>query len=507
MSERSKRTYSSPVEFRLQDVVLADRFTSKRQPVDRYWLKPTAKNKTVEEYRSMVAAYLNSTIFHKRWSSLKAQTNNNRGIVISAGGSYYLPQAIVLLRVLRYHLKSKLPVEIFWMGAEEMDEATLKAIKDEFAPLEGFDASKLPYPRHHLPGAKLKGFPMKPYALLHSRFKEVMLLDCDVVLMRDPAYMFEAPQYKILGNYFWDDIYGAGMFKEELFDYVGLNRSVRTALDAGKGDFIRYAESGQLIVNRAMHLDVLEWTWFLNSFSDGHVYNYVYGDKDTYGVAFALAGKAHMYQHMNTPPGGMFTHRDALGWAPRKEQMNKQGNWWLHALVHYDHLGEDEVITPPIPHSWSMWYMGYGPQDQLQTTLNVVDLNVTYLLAVSPPGQLCPLAAWAAYWTLRTHGIPVDRNFELEKNCSAMLDVQYGPAAASIIRSSHLLEHPLRLVVNQVWDRQVDGGWKAPKAPLLAVPVNMTAAYSMWTNMNESLQWAGQWVRQHAPIIKTRRRQ
>jgi hypothetical protein len=53
--------------------------------------------------------------------------------------------------------------------------------------------------------------------------------------------------------------------------------------------------------------------------------------------------------------------------------------------------------------------MGYGPHDTLQTTLNVVDLNVTYLLAVSPPGQLCPLAAWAAYWTLRTHGIPVDR--------------------------------------------------------------------------------------------------
>jgi len=48
-----------------------------------------------------------------------------------------------------------------------------------------------------------------------------MLLDCDVVLMRDPAYMFDAPQYKALGNYFWDDIYGSGMFKEELFDYVG----------------------------------------------------------------------------------------------------------------------------------------------------------------------------------------------------------------------------------------------------------------------------------------------
>lgn len=49
--------------------------------------------------------------------------------------------------------------------------------------------------------------------------------------------------------------------------------------------------------------DVLEWTWFLNAFSKGHLYEFMYGDKDTYGLAFALAGKAHMYTHVNMPPG------------------------------------------------------------------------------------------------------------------------------------------------------------------------------------------------------------
>lgn len=38
--------------------------------------------------------------------------------------------------------------------------------------------------------------------------------------------------------------------------------------------------------------------------------------------------------------GGVFTHRDALGWQPGVAQMNKQGNWWLHALVQYDYNGE-----------------------------------------------------------------------------------------------------------------------------------------------------------------------
>lgn len=38
-----------------------------------------------------------------------------------------------------------------------------------------------------------------------------------------------------------------------------------------------------------------------------------------------------------------------------------------------------------------------------------------------------------------------------------MLDAQYGPTAAGMIRKSQLIEHPLRLVVNSDWDKQVDG--------------------------------------------------
>ena len=48
------------------------------------------------------------------------------------------------------------------------------------------------------------------------------MLDCDVVLMRDPAYMFDAPEFRQSGNYFWGDIYGEGMFKDDAFDYVGV---------------------------------------------------------------------------------------------------------------------------------------------------------------------------------------------------------------------------------------------------------------------------------------------
>jgi hypothetical protein len=49
------------------------------------------------------------------------------------------------------------------------------------------------------------------------------------------------------------------------------------------------------------------------------------------------------------------------------------------------------------------------------------------------------------------------------------------------------------------------GGWKAPKAPLLAVPLNMTAAYSMWQNMDAALTWARQWAHDKPTLAQLHR--
>lgn len=57
---------------------------------------------------------------------------------------------------------------------------------------------------------------------------------------------------------------------------------------------------------------------------------------------------------------------------------------------------------------------------------------------------------------------------------------------------------------------QVDGGWHAPRAPLLAVPLNMTSGYRLYTMLNTSLAWVNQWAPEHVPVLKkgkTRRRQ
>lgn len=50
------------------------------------------------------------------------------------------------------------------------------------------------------------------------------------------------------------------------------------------------------------HADVLEWLWFLNS-HPGVTYKNMYGDKDTFRLAFSLAGKASAFwQALTLPP-------------------------------------------------------------------------------------------------------------------------------------------------------------------------------------------------------------
>ena len=51
---------------------------------------------------------------------------------------------------------------------------------------------------------------------------------------------------------------------------------------------------------RSEHADVLEWLWFLNAHPET-VYKLMYGDKDTFRLAFHLAGKAAAYQQACPP--------------------------------------------------------------------------------------------------------------------------------------------------------------------------------------------------------------
>jgi hypothetical protein len=128
---------------------------------------------------------------------------------------------------------------------------------------------------------------------------QVLLLDSDNLPTQDPATLFHSDPFVTHGFMTWPDFWH-NLWMEPAV-YCLLDVPVPWETDP-KG---LAAESGQLLIDRARHADVLEWLWLLNAHK-GLVYRCLVGDKDTYKLAFELAGKGHEYWQVRVGCLGWF---------------------------------------------------------------------------------------------------------------------------------------------------------------------------------------------------------
>lgn len=194
-----------------------------------------------------------------------------RGIVTCAGGVRLFVCAYVLVRVLRETLRCKLPIELWHFGGEEITPAmrALLTVLD----VDLLDATAVL--KDH-PAAIADGWQLKAYALVHSRFDEVLFLDADQVPVRDPAELFDWPDYVRTGAVFWPDV-------------IDLRADNGVwALCGLAGETCRSWESGQILVDRRRHWRTLNMALRLNERAE-IVYRMIYGDKDTFLLAWRMA--------------------------------------------------------------------------------------------------------------------------------------------------------------------------------------------------------------------------
>lgn len=225
-----------------------------------------------------------------------------RGIVMAAGGRSYIANAFVNMRVLRHHLNCTLPVAIMYWGAAAQDAITRSTqafLEEHITNIHLIDASNLSYPPHHRwlfpPDSPehFNGWKVKVFAAYAAPFDEVLVLDGDATPLQDPEPLFRHPAYLEHGNMFWPD---AWCKRVELFGRAGLRDPWRDA----RGRVVWQAETGQFMLNRRKHRDVLEWLLFLNT-HDEFTYFWGYGDKDTFLASFMLAGKEASYYQVPQP--------------------------------------------------------------------------------------------------------------------------------------------------------------------------------------------------------------
>ncbi|MEQ1770381.1 MAG: hypothetical protein ABL879_11130 [Devosia sp.] len=207
-------------------------------------------------------------------SDYPAGRYDGRGIVIAAGGARIFTNAYVLLRVLRNTLHSTLPIEVWHFGAAELSPLMRSLLRE--LDVDVIDAE----PILRREGATASdGWQLKPFSILHSKFAEVLLLDADQVPVTDPAIVFDWPQYRDTGAVFWPDIVRlrAG---NPIWERMGLAPHARPSL-----------ESGQVLVDKRRHWRALNATVTLNQHAD-ELYKIIYGDKDTFLLAWQLVGAA-----------------------------------------------------------------------------------------------------------------------------------------------------------------------------------------------------------------------
>lgn len=227
-----------------------------------------------------------------------------RGIVVCAGGPRLFTCAWVLMQMLRNVLGSHLPVEIWHRGPAEMDEQML-ALLTSFDSVTAVDAT-------HVDGyhriANQHGWTLKPFAILNSRFREVLFIDADNVPVADPARLFDTPEYLETGAIFWPDLFRLSS-ESRIWEITRVPYRDEPSF-----------ETGQLVVDKSRCWEALLMTMHLNEQSDFY-YRFLYGDKDTFHFGWRMLDAP--YAMPSDRPGRLTMQLDRL-W-----------NWYGPVLLQY----------------------------------------------------------------------------------------------------------------------------------------------------------------------------
>ncbi|KAJ9472997.1 hypothetical protein DIPPA_18044 [Diplonema papillatum] len=231
-----------------------------------------------------------------------------KGIVIMAGSSGTLPQAIATVSFLREHFHSNVPVEIWRTGDEEthMEEVFTDGI-------ERLGIILRTLPKHAESKTTTEMFALKPAVILASSFDVVLFLDADALPIVDPLEVFQ--QRGDISGLFWPD-YWTLLHDAAIWEALGdwpFPSKIAPSQDSGLmvvcktcGGYKPLAVAFYFNYHNTVYYPAIYQGHFAerqcrgNKCNHGHTVPGV-GDKDTFQLAwYALRERFHMM-----PPSGL----------------------------------------------------------------------------------------------------------------------------------------------------------------------------------------------------------
>lgn len=240
-------------------------------------MPPVQQNDKWHEWENVKQAHRDAATLAIEQTPEYEPVEQDRGIVVVGGGRYFV-SAYVTIRVLR-EVGCTLPIELWHLNGEitpEMD-AILRPLGVTFRNADSPDEVSFRFLSHWW-----RGWQLKAYALRYCSFREVLLLDADSYPVRNPEFLFDWRQYRERGAIFWPDLAKhADMVPQHAFEVFGCDPFPGLP-----------TESGQIMLNRELCWRELNLALHYNAHAD-FVYKIIYGDKDTYPVAWSRLGRKH----------------------------------------------------------------------------------------------------------------------------------------------------------------------------------------------------------------------
>ncbi|GFF90975.1 hypothetical protein IFM53868_06348 [Aspergillus udagawae] len=217
--------------------------------------------------------------------------SGRRGIVITAGNNQ-APYLLTSIPSIRW-LGCDLPIEIMYLGDADLSPS----FQADLESLPGVTIRDLSLMVND-DGWKLAGWAAKPFSILFSSFREVMLVDADALFFVDPEVLFDDASYQDTGTLFFRDRLFMPESKKEWLNKI-LPHPPSSKVKESRfwtGESGHMQESGVVLVDKWRHFVALLMVAKLNGpdrdTRDGKqgVYEMVYGDKETYWLGWEMVG-------------------------------------------------------------------------------------------------------------------------------------------------------------------------------------------------------------------------
>lgn len=263
--------------------------------LDWFWLKPYQEHKQTN--RLIQRLRLKNNAFHQTF-----KLGTGRGIVMVINDTTTLAGVLSII-TLRRNL-CKLPVLVCYL--DDLSGSNRKFIES----IQNVSTMALG-PKLDLPLESIRGTQARVYALIYSPFKEVLLMEPDVLFFKNPEYLFNDPHYTQTGALFWKDRKYQSYWDKKVYNWtrklIPYRKEDNRILDKKGGN---YQSRDLLLLNKSNHMRTLEKLWVLTKEWEV-VYNYLPGDKETYWISAELAKEN--YTFVPTYPGVMGEiHMDTL---------------------------------------------------------------------------------------------------------------------------------------------------------------------------------------------------